>query len=351
MKILLTGGGTAGHARPVVLVAKSLQKNKRNQILYVGSRQGIEKKLAQDENIPFKAILSGKKRTYFSVSNYWDYIKILLGIIQSFFILIFFRPNVIFAKGGYVTVPIIFWLKIFRIPLVIHESDVVMGRANFWALKYARKACLGFPLEYYTQKLPIEKLVYTSIPVDPEFSQTAISSDERPKILITGGSQGSSKINDIISQILPSLIDRFEVWHLSGYRDFEKLNNFKNNYYHLHDFTLQMPKIMRDADLVIARAGASTLMEIAACSKPSIIIPLESAANNHQQANAQVFSKANAAVTVSEKNITANSLITIINNLMEDQQMRSLLGHHARSFYRQDATEEIINTIFEVAKK
>lgn len=351
MKILLTGGGTAGHAWPIVMVARSLQKNKRAKILYVGSRQGIEKELTKRFQISFCAIFSGKRRTYFSLSNLWDFFKIFIGIIQTFFILFFFKPNVIFAKGGYVTVPVIFWLKFFKIPTVIHESDVIMGRANLWALKYAQKACLGFPLEYLKGDLPVGKLVYTGIPVDPEFLQTPIRAGERLKILITGGSQGSSKINDLISQILPELIKKFEIWHLAGRRDFEKLRKFKDPHYHLFDFSFQMPKFMRDADLIIGRAGASTLAEIAACGKPSIIIPLTTAANEHQEANAQVFQKMNAAVVCSEKNLTANSLKTIIYHLMDDQKTRDLLGHHAKSFFQRKAAEEIVSVIFEVAKK
>lgn len=351
MKILLTGGGTAGHAWPVILVARHLTKNKRVQILYVGSRQGIERKLAKESQIPFRAILSGKRRTYFSFSNLWDFFKIFIGIIQAFFILLFFRPKVIFAKGGYVTVPIIFWLRFFKIPLVIHESDVVMGRANLWALNFARKVCLGFPIDCYRQNLPIGKLVYTGIPVHPDFLQTPIRAGERPKILITGGSQGSSKINDLISQILPDLLQRFEVWHLSGERDYRGLSVFKNHHYHLFDFSLEVPKFMRDADLVITRAGASTLMEIAATGKPSIIIPLETASNEHQVENAKVFQNKNAGVVVSEKNLTANSLKVIIDNLINDEPMRELLGHHAHGLFQNKAAEEIITCLFEAVQK
>lgn len=350
MKVLLTGGGTAGHAWPVILVAKSLQKNKRAQILYVGSRQGIEKKLARDFQIPFRAILSGKKRNYFSLSNFWDFIKLFFGIVQAFFIILFFRPDVIFAKGGYVTVPIIFLMKFFKIPLVLHESDVVVGKANLWAKKYASKVCLGFPIEYY-QNIDIEKSVYTGIPIEPAFLETAIRAGERPKILITGGSQGSSKINDLIGEILPDLIQKFEIWHLSGERDFQKLAKFQNPFYHLFDFSYQMPKFMRDADLVISRAGASTLMEIAAVSKPSIIIPLEGSAGEHQVANARVFEKLNAAVVVSEKNLTANSLKAIIENLIADESTRNLLCHHAHSFFQKEAVESIVSCIFEATKK
>lgn len=357
MRILLTGGGTAGHIFPIILVAESLLKNKRNQILYIGSRQGIEKELALKSGIPFKAIIVGKRRVYFSLSNIWDIFKITIGFFQSFFILLFFRPDVVFAKGGYVTVPIIFWLKFFKIPLVLHESDVVVGRANLWALKTAQKICLGFPLESYKQNLPLEKMVYTGIPVHPDFSRTPIKTDGRQKILITGGSQGSAKINSLIQEILVELLKKYEIWHLSGKRDFEQLLQFQKNklgqisHYHLFDFSLLMAKFMRDADLVITRAGASTLAEISAAGKAAIVIPLETAANDHQEENAKVYSQRNAAVVVSEKNLTANSFLSIIENLLSDEEMRKLLGHHSRSFYQESATEEIVNTVFEVADK
>jgi len=351
MKILLTGGGTAGHALPIILVARSLLRNRRAQVLYLGSRQGIERKLARDFQIPFKAIIIGKRRAYFSFSNFWDLFKIFLGIIQAFFILLFFRPQIVFAKGGYVTVPVLFWLRFFKIPLVIHESDAVMGRANLWAAKFAQKICLGFPIECYKEKLPIGKVVYTGIPVQPDFCQTPIKIGERLKILITGGSQGSSKINDLISQILPALLERYEIWHLAGRRDYGELSEFRNPHYHLFDFSYEVPRFMRDADLVITRAGASTLAEIAATAKPAIIIPLETATGEHQAANAQVFLKNNAAVVLSEKNLTASSLKEIIDNLLSDEPMRRLLGHHAHGLFQKNATEEIVDCIFEVMKK
>jgi UDP-N-acetylglucosamine--N-acetylmuramyl-(pentapeptide) pyrophosphoryl-undecaprenol N-acetylglucosamine transferase len=360
MRILLTGGGTAGHAWPIILIAKSLIRNRRAKILYVGSRQGIEKDLIKkcrsDFPIPFRGIMVGKSRPYFSFSNYWDIFKTLIGIIQAFFIIISFRPDVIFAKGGYVTFPIIFWLGFFKIPLVIHESDVMMGRANLWASRKATKICLGFPIEYYQNQdnLILEKLVYTGTPVNPEFLQPPLKSGEKLKILITGGSQGSAKINQIILEILPNLLEKYEVYHLVGAKDFAKfpkipeIKKAQSNY-HLYEFSNQMPALMRDADLVISRAGAGTLMEIAACSKPSIIIPLKAEVSEHQEANAKVFQDKNAAVVLSEKNLTASSLLSIIDNLMSDEELRKLLGHHAHRFFQPQAIEEIIDIIFESA--
>jgi len=350
MKIILTGGGTAGHAWPLILVARSLFKNKRLSLLYVGSRQGIEKNIARDFKIPFKGIIIGKRRTYFSFANMWDLIKIFIGIIQGFFILLCFRPNIVFAKGGYVTVPIIFWLKLFKIPLVIHESDAVIGRANLWAGKFAEKICLGFPIEVYKQNLPLEKLIYTGTPVNPEFLEIPIKTGDKLKLLITGGSQGSQKINSIIKQILPNLLKKYEIWHLTGETFYENLSKVESPNYHLYKFTYDLPKFLRDANLVISRAGASTLTEISASSKAAIIIPIAESAGNHQVANAKVYADQNAAVVLTEKNLSSSSLESIIDSLMKDKNLRELLGHHAHSLYQPDATDSIIETIFEVAK-
>lgn len=350
MRILLTGGGTAGHTWPLILIARSLLKNKRLSLLYVGSRQGIEKNIARDFKIPFKGIIVGKRRTYFSLANIWDLIKIFIGIIQGFFILLFFRPNIVFAKGGYVTVPIIFWLKLFKIPLVIHESDAVIGRANLWAGKFAQKICLGFPIEVYQQNLPLEKLIYTGTPVNPEFLEIPIKAGDKLKLLITGGSQGSQKINSQIGEILPSLLKKYEIWHLTGETFYEKLSKIESPDYHLCKFTYDLPKFLRDADLVISRAGASTLAEISASRKAAIIVPIAESAGNHQVANAKVYAERNAAVVLTERNLSSSSLESIIGALMKDKNFRELLGHHAHSLYQKDAINSIIETIFEAAK-
>ncbi len=363
MRILLTGGGTAGHAWPIILIAQSLSRNRRAKILYVGSRQGIEKEIIKnfaekhsDFSLDFKPLIVGKIRPYFSLSNYWDMFKTFIGIIQSLLIIITFRPDVIFAKGGYVTFPVIFWLGLFKIPLVIHESDVIMGRANLFASKFATKICLGFPIEYYQgkDKILLEKLIYTGTPVSPDFSQTPLKVGGKPKILITGGSQGSSRINQTILEILPKLLEKYEVYHIIGSRGFAEFN--KNDLtgkvgYHLYEFTIELPALMRDADLVISRAGAGTLMEISASAKPSIIIPLMTEVSEHQEANAQIYQQNNAAVVLKEENLTSNSLLAIIDDLISDEKLRELLAHHAHSFYQSKSTEEIIEIIFTVADK
>jgi len=352
MKIILTGGGTAGHVWPLIAIGESLQTNHKVKLLYIGSRSLQEREIAEKFNLPFKGIFVGKWRAYFSVLNFLDLFKTIFGLIQGFFIILSFKPEVIFSKGGYVTFPILYWAKVFKIPVVAHESDVVMGKANKWVMKFAKKVCLGFPPKYYKNLPYSEKIVYTGTPVRREFFDKIPIGHDKPTILITGGSQGAQKINQIISEILPDLVKIYDVYHLCGENNFEELKQkFTNSNYHLIGFSLETPALMRNADLIISRAGANTLAEISALGKPSILIPLESAYGDHQTANAKIYSEQNAAVAISEKNLTGSSLLSIINRLMDDEQFRKLLGHHAQEFVKQDATSEILDILFSSLQK
>lgn len=350
MKIILTGGGTAGHIYPIVAMAENLKRNSRVKFLYLGSRQGPEGKIARLYQIPFKGLMVGKWRAYFSFSNFWDLFKTFFGLIQAYFILIIFKPDVVFAKGGYVTFPVLFWTKCFKIPLVIHESDSVMGRANRWAAKFSQKICVGFSIEHYPE-IPFAKLNFTGIPVRREFFDMKSFDHDRPILLLTGGSQGSHYLNGIFTQILPELLEKYEVYHLAGERDIVQIKqqHFANNpYYHLESYSKKMPEIMNKADLIISRAGATTFAEIAALGKPSILIPFLEAAADHQNANAKIYEQAKAAVVISQNALTASSLLSIINRLMEDENLRQLLAHHARQFAQHDSAQQIIDILFEV---
>lgn len=353
-KIILTSGGTAGHVYPVISVAEALKRNARLKLIYVGSRSGPEKELAKKADLKFYGIVTGKRRAYFSFLNFIDFFKIIFGLVQSFFIFISFKPDLVFAKGGYVTFPVIFWAKIFKTRLIIHESDAVMGRTNLRAAKRASKICLGFPLKYFTKynnlKLNLDKLSYTGIPLRKEFLiPEKIEKTSKPKILFTGGSQGSSKINSIVSEILPELLKEYEIYHISGERDFKDLKekNHEKTHYHLFAYSDDIAQIMAGCDLIVARAGANTLMEISALQKPAILIPLPSSASNHQFINAKIYQDCNAAVVVNEKNLTSSSLLSIINRLMEDENLLRLLGHHSHEFFVPNATSLITDIIYE----
>lgn len=346
MKIILTGGGTAGHIWPVVAISEILLKNKRLDILYVGSFNGPERKIAADYNIPYKRLITGKRRDYASFNNIIDIIKIVIGLIQAYFLIKFYKPNLIFSKGGYVSFPIVYWAKKLKVPLITHESDVIMGKANAFANSFARKICLGFPLKYY-KDIPLEKAIYTGIPVRKEFFTGMPVSRDKPTLLITGGSQGSQKINEVVSEILPELLNKYEIYHLCGENNFDDLNKkIQDQNYHLIAYSTDMVKLMRNTDLIISRAGATTLAEISALGIPSILIPLPSAHADHQNINAKIYAENNAAVTLQEKNLTSSSLLSIINQLMEDKNMLKIIGNHARQFARPDSASEIVDIIF-----
>lgn len=350
-KIILTGGGTVGHISPIIALIEVLKKNSRIDYLYVGSRNGPEKEIAQKNQIKFKGIFVGKRRNYLSFANVSDLFKILLGIISTYFLMVRFKPDVVFAKGGYVTFPVLYWTRHFHIPLVIHESDVKIGKANSWAAQFAQKICVGFPVQYYEDNKQKDKLIYTGIPIDRKFFLKEELKNERPNLLITGGSQGSQRINDLISEIAPELVENYEVYHLCGEKNFKEIESkYTSKHYHLIDYTFQMDQLMKKADLIVSRAGANTLAEISALGKTAILVPLPTAQFDHQNLNAKIYADKNAAVLVSEKNLTASSLLSIIKRLLEDDKFRLLIGHHAKEFATENATQDIIDILFKVSE-
>lgn len=356
-KIILTSGGTAGHIYPVLCVGESLKKNLRVKLLYVGLRNGPEKELVKKSGIDFYGIFTGKRRAYFSFANFIDLFKTLFGLIQVFFLFINFSPDVIFAKGGYVSFPVVFWAKRFKTRLILHESDIVFGRTNLWAANFAKNICLGFPIRYFTEynnpKILFSKVVYSGIPLRKEFINAKISTHaerrNRPQILFFGGSQGASKINQLLEEILTELLGKYEIYHISGKLDYKKLKDKfrdKKNY-HLYDYSENIEEIMAQSDLIVCRAGANTLAEISALGKAAILIPLPTSASNHQEINAKVYQDSNSAVVLKEKNLTSSALESIINRLIEDENLRQLLGHHAREFFVPNAVSIITDLIYE----
>ncbi|MEI6040312.1 MAG: UDP-N-acetylglucosamine--N-acetylmuramyl-(pentapeptide) pyrophosphoryl-undecaprenol N-acetylglucosamine transferase [Candidatus Berkelbacteria bacterium] len=356
MKIMFTGGGTAGHVWPIVSISQELNKE-GIEYLYVGSSDGLEVDISKNYKIPFKGIFVGKFRNYFSLQNIVDPFKILIGLVQAFFIVISYQPDVVFSKGGYVSFPVLFWAKILKIPVVAHESDSVLGRATLWAAKFARKICLGFAREYCDfSNLDIDdskyknKFEYTGIPIRKEFSQVVKQKFDRPVILITGGSQGSFKINQIIEEIMTNVLEKFEVFHIVGQTDFTRFSKIKDTHYHVYDFTSDIAQIMMNADLIVSRAG-STLAEISYLGKPSIIIPYTFASMDHQVANAKIYKNNRAAEIVPENHLTGEILLGIINRLMLDKDYCELLGKNAKIFSQHDASKRVVKILLENKKK
>ncbi len=348
IRILLTGGGSGGHVFPVIAVAKQLQEDCRSQnltchFLYLGSFSGPEKKIAKANHLKFYPILSGKWRRYFSLWNLVDIFKLILGFFQSLALLLFFWPEVVFAKGGYVTVPIVVVAWLLRRPIVIHESDSILGFANNFEAKLANKICVGFPVEQY-HGLPPEKVIYSGNPVRMEFIEKRkdISEDH---ILVMGGSQGSTKINQLILNVMPRLSKKYKIVHITGKRDYQKIVKHKNKNYEIYKFVDNIADLMAKSKLIISRAGANSIAEILTLGKPSILIPLPSAASDHQLKNAQYVQRKGAAIWLSEERLTAASLGDIIERIIEDNHALKQMSLAGRNLIRPQAASIISKEI------
>ncbi|MCX6807145.1 MAG: undecaprenyldiphospho-muramoylpentapeptide beta-N-acetylglucosaminyltransferase [Candidatus Berkelbacteria bacterium] len=363
MRLLLTGGGTAGHVYPLLSILdelKSKVKNERLDTLYIGSKGGVEEEVVKKHNISSIFIYSGKWRRYWLkwlpalLLNIRDLFLLLIGFFQAFFVVVRYRPDIIVAKGGYVTLPVAFASWFCRIPLIVHESDVVMGISNKICARVAKVVCVSFPPEYY-KGLVQKKLVYTGNPIRKEFFKDIRNSQKQgkiPNILITGGSQGAQKINSTIFSILSELVKISNVYHLTGSLGYDQalkakdsLSEHKNRYMPVKFAGNEMPEMMQKAKLIISRAGANTLAEIAAVFKPSILIPLKGAASNHQAKNAEIFQKNKAAVVLTEDELSSNLLFQKIKDLLENKELLKRTGKNAGKLSCPKAASLVVDEI------
>ena len=352
IKVVVTGGGTGGHIMALMAVVKELKKH-NCEIIYIGSGNKMEKESAKKESINYKSVMSGKFRRYFSWENFIDPFKIVIGFKQSLWHLTFNRPDIIFAKGGYVTYPVVSAGWVLGIPIITHESDSVMGLANKMEAKMAKKVCVGFPIDFY-KNIPLNKLVFTGNPIREDFADCDISIKNKKNkletILITGGSQGARFINQIVAANLRQLTKKYYIIHIAGKDDYQWLNQNRWPNYKLCDYTDKMPEFMRQADLVVSRAGANTLAEISACGKPSILIPLPTSANNHQQVNAKIYEKKGAAIVLSEKGLTSDNFLDVIENLMADKKLLAEISANCKEMSEKNSTQAIVNEILNYKK-
>lgn len=320
----MTGGGTAGHVTPNIALLTALQKN-GYQISYIGSYEGIEKRLIEEQQIPYYGISSGKLRRYFDLKNFSDPFKVLKGYGQAVRLLKKIKPDVIFSKGGFVSVPVVLAAKRCHIPAVIHESDLTPGLANKLAIPAAKKVCCNFPetLQY----LPSDKAVLTGSPIRQELlngnPQSAISlcgfgNRNLPVILIIGGSLGSQVVNQSVRSILPSLLQRFSVIHLCGKGNLDESLTNLNGYAQFEYASKELADLFALADYVISRAGANSICELLALRKPNILIPLSAAASRGDQIlNANSFQAQGFSSVLQEEDLNDTTLKKAIDELVE----------------------------------
>lgn len=347
-KIVMTGGGTAGHVTPNIALMPALRKE-GYEISYIGSYEGIEKRLIEEQGVPYYGISSGKLRRYFDPKNFSDPFKVIKGYQQSINLLKKLKPDVVFSKGGFVSVPVVMAAKHSKIPAIIHESDLTPGLANKLAIPSATKVCCNFPetLDY----LPKEKAILTGSPIRRELLNGNASSafqlchfkdSKKPVILIIGGSSGSRAINTAIHNLLPELIKNYNIIHLCGKGNLDRSLNEVLGYAQFEYANQELSDMFALSDLVISRAGANAICELLALRKPNILIPLSAAASRGDQIlNANSFRSQGFSYVLEEEELTNTTLLEAIEHVFKkkDSYVRAMENSNSRNS---------INTIVEL---
>ena len=348
MKIVLTGGGTAGHVTPNIALLPELVK-KGYDIYYIGSHTGIERSLISQLDIPYYGISSGKLRRYFDLKNVTDAFRIIKGLGDAVRVLKKIKPNIIFSKGGFVVVPVTYAAYLLGIPIVIHESDITPGLATKLVMPLSKTVCTSFPetLDY----IPNNKGVLTGNPL----RSSLLKGDRReglrlcgfdnlqskPVLLVTGGSLGSVIINQNIYKILPKILPRFHIIHLCGNGNI--IEGAREGYAPFEYAKEDMPHLLAAADIVISRAGANTIFELLALKKPSLLIPLSKAASRGDQIlNAASFERQNFAMVLKEEDMSATSLYDCIISLYAK---RDKIAKHMEGNKPEEGTTRVVNEI------
>ena len=325
-KIILTGGGTAGHVTPNLALIPSL-KDHGFEIRYIASYEGIEKKLITDAGIPYDGISSGKLRRYFDLKNFSDPFRVLKGYAEACKLIKNYKPDVVFSKGGFVSVPVVLAAKRYHVPTIIHESDMTPGLANKICIPSAAKVCCNFPetLKY----LPGEKAVLTGSPIREELLQgdrlaglqyTNLSA-AKPIILVIGGSLGSVKVNGAVRSILPKLLEQFQVIHICGKGNLDESLIGTPGYVQYEYVDSPLKHLFAAADLIVSRAGANSICEILALRKPNVLIPLSAAASRGDQIlNANSFAKQGYSTVLEEEKVTDATLFDAIHDTYENRR-------------------------------
>ena len=325
-KIVLTGGGTAGHVTPNIALLPAL-KESGYEVTYMGSYDGIEKKLIADFNIPYVGISTGKFRRYLDPKNLTDPFRVIKGFSEARKFLKQYKPDVVFSKGGLVGVPVVRAAASLGIPCVIHESDMTPGLANKLCIPVAKKVCCNFPETL--KLLPEEKAVLTGTPIRVELSQgnklagldMCGFSANKPVIMVIGGSLGAASVNKAVRETLPLLSEDFQIVHLCGKGKIDNLYLSTPGYKQFEYIKAELKDLFAMADIVISRAGANAICELLALKKPNILIPLPAASSRGDQLlNAASFESQGFSIVINEDDLTPQLLADKVHELYFNRQ-------------------------------
>ena len=351
-KIILTGGGTAGHVTPNLALVPSL-RDAGYEIRYIGSYAGIEKGLIEQAGIPYYGISSGKLRRYFDLKNFTDPFRVLKGYSEAKKILKNYRPDIVFSKGGFVAVPVVFAASRLHIPVIIHESDMTPGLANKLCFSSAARVCCNFPetLQY----LPEGKSVHTGCPIRDELKNgsrlaglnlTGLKA-EKPVLMIIGGSTGAVAVNNAVRAALPQLLAAYQIVHLCGKGNLDKSLDKTEGYVQYEYMGEPLKDLFAMADIVISRAGANAICELLALKKPALLIPLGlSASRGDQILNAESYERKGYSKVLHQENLTPERLVQDVNDLYAHR------GQYRQAMEKasdQDAVHKIVSLIEELS--
>ena len=322
-KIILTGGGTAGHVTPNIAMLPLLREEGYD-ISYIGSYNGIEKKLMTEQGIPYSGIASGKLRRYLDLKNLTDPFRVIKGYFQAVKLIKTLQPDVVFSKGGFVSVPVVLAAHKNHVPVIIHESDMTPGLANKLCIPSASKVCCNFPET--VSMIPDKKGILTGTPIRAELSegnrQTGLDlcrfTSSKPVILVMGGSLGALHVNEAIRSILPRLLERFQIIHLCGKGKVDESFYSTTGYYQFEYIDKELKDLFAAADIVVSRAGANAIFELLTLHKPNLLIPLPAGASRGDQIlNANSFKKQGFSMVLPEEDLTDEALYNAICRLYE----------------------------------
>ncbi len=374
MKILFTGGGTGGHVLPIIGITREIRKiytKKDLQFFYLGPKDEFGKILLSQEEIEVKEVLAGKIRRYVDwksiTQNLVDLLfKIPVGIFQALFYVAFLAPDVIFSKGGFGSIPGVIAGWLFRTPIFLHESDAAPGVANRFLSRFALEVFVSFPRTEYFNPSKIKSI---GNPIRREILEGSRGeakklfklSGEKPLILILGGSQGAQRINDKILEILPEFLKNFEIIHQTGWNNFKEVRaearvvtpKDLEKYYHPYPFLKEgeLKHSYRVADLIVSRAGSGSIFEIAAVGKPSILIPLPEAAQNHQVKNAYSYAESGACLVMEEVNFTPHFFLEKLKYFFSHPEELEKMQKSAKKFAKPMAAKVVAEHILSFLTK
>lgn len=355
-RVVLTGGVSGGHTFPLIAVARSLRNHFPGgvEFLFIGSKGQFESRAMADEGIPAQYVLTGKMRRYFSWLNFVDPFKVPLGVLQALWKLFLYMPDVVFAKGGSASVPVVVAAWIYQIPVVIHDSDAVAGRANRFLARFATRIAIAYPSA--AQYFPAGKVALTGNPVREELLSGDAAraatmfglSLEKPTLLVLGGSQGAMVLNESVLRILPELFRAgIQVVHQTGKENYEaimeviqenEIDPVKSGYVVRDFFSVsELADLLALSTVVLSRAGAGSIAELAATQKAVILVPLQNAANDEQRMNAYDIAGIGGAIVLEEPNLGEHILLQKIMELLQNPELRVSMGSKIRAFYHPDA--------------